>query len=97
MALQVVPLTEAYWQRVVAHSIAEIKAGRTPNPDIMCNSRCGVVTSTRRSCVSRGLRGQLVCLVDFSEFEDPCRCQPHSHACKAMYDCYSPPWCEMLV
>jgi tRNA methyl transferase len=39
VALQVVPLTEAYWQRVVAHSIAEIKAGRTPNPDIMCNSR----------------------------------------------------------
>ena len=38
--LHVVPLTDEYWDRVVAHSIAEIKAGRTPNPDILCNSRC---------------------------------------------------------
>lgn len=37
--LHVVPLTDEYWDRVVAHSIAEIKAGRTPNPDILCNSR----------------------------------------------------------
>ncbi|KAF8071281.1 mnmA [Scenedesmus sp. PABB004] len=39
--LVVVPLTQAYWERVVAHSVAEIKAGRTPNPDLLCNSRCG--------------------------------------------------------
>ncbi len=38
--LHVVPLTDEYWDRVVAHSIAEIKTGRTPNPDILCNSRC---------------------------------------------------------
>ena len=37
--LEVVPLSEAYWDRVVAHSIAEIRAGRTPNPDVLCNSR----------------------------------------------------------
>jgi tRNA-specific 2-thiouridylase len=37
--LQVVPLTDAYWDRVVAHSVEEIKAGRTPNPDMMCNSK----------------------------------------------------------
>jgi tRNA-specific 2-thiouridylase len=37
--LEVVPLTQAYWDRVVAHSVAEIKAGRTPNPDMLCNSR----------------------------------------------------------
>lgn len=37
--LEVVPLTDAYWERVVAHCIAEIRAGRTPNPDILCNSR----------------------------------------------------------
>eukprot|EP00897_Mesotaenium_endlicherianum_P006729 jgi/Mesen1/6084/ME000031S05354 len=36
--LRVVHLTDEYWQRVVAHSVAEIKAGRTPNPDILCNS-----------------------------------------------------------
>ena len=37
--LQVVPLTDQYWQRVVSHSISEIRSGRTPNPDILCNSR----------------------------------------------------------
>lgn len=37
--LRVVPLTEQYWDRVVAHCIAEIRQGRTPNPDVLCNSR----------------------------------------------------------
>jgi tRNA U34 2-thiouridine synthase MnmA/TrmU len=37
--LHTVPLTEQYWQRVVSHCLAEIKAGRTPNPDVLCNSR----------------------------------------------------------
>ncbi|EIE25683.1 5-methylaminomethyl-2-thiouridylate-methyltransferase [Coccomyxa subellipsoidea C-169] len=37
--LHTVPLTEQYWQRVVSHCLAEIKAGRTPNPDMLCNSR----------------------------------------------------------
>jgi len=37
--LEVVPMTDAYWERVVSHSVAEIKAGRTPNPDMLCNSR----------------------------------------------------------
>jgi tRNA-5-taurinomethyluridine 2-sulfurtransferase len=37
--LRVVPLTDAYWGRVVQHSITEIRAGRTPNPDMLCNSR----------------------------------------------------------
>ncbi|BDA43875.1 probable tRNA-specific 2-thiouridylase MnmA at C-terminar half [Coccomyxa sp. Obi] len=37
--LRTVPLTEQYWQRVVSHCLAEIKAGRTPNPDMLCNSR----------------------------------------------------------
>ena len=36
-----VPLTEQYWERVVAHCISEIKQGRTPNPDVLCNSRWG--------------------------------------------------------
>ncbi len=48
--LHVVPLTDEYWDRVVAHSIAEIKAGRTPNPDILCNSRC-VLHADRDQCV----------------------------------------------
>ncbi|GIL55295.1 hypothetical protein Vafri_10858 [Volvox africanus] len=37
--LEVVPLTAEYWDRVVSSSVEEIRAGRTPNPDIWCNSR----------------------------------------------------------
>lgn len=37
--LEVVPLQKEYWARVVASAIAEVKKGRTPNPDIWCNSR----------------------------------------------------------
>jgi len=36
--LRVVALQRAYWDRVVAYTINEIKAGRTPNPDVLCNS-----------------------------------------------------------
>ena len=39
MELKVVPLTKEYWDRVVSHTIKEIERGRTPNPDILCNSR----------------------------------------------------------
>jgi tRNA-specific 2-thiouridylase len=37
--LEVVPMTTQYWERVVSHSVSEIRAGRTPNPDMLCNSR----------------------------------------------------------
>jgi tRNA-specific 2-thiouridylase len=37
--LEVISLQKEYWDRVVSHTIAEIKAGRTPNPDILCNQR----------------------------------------------------------
>ncbi|CAM6115891.1 unnamed protein product [Calypogeia fissa] len=37
--LKVVHLTDAYWGKVVSESISEIRAGRTPNPDMLCNSR----------------------------------------------------------
>ena len=37
--LDVVPLTNQYWDLVVAHSIDQISRGRTPNPDMLCNSR----------------------------------------------------------
>ena len=33
------PLTAEYWDRVVSHSIDEIRKGCTPNPDMMCNSK----------------------------------------------------------
>jgi tRNA (5-methylaminomethyl-2-thiouridylate)-methyltransferase len=37
--LKIVPLSQQYWDRVVAHCIAEVRSGRTPNPDVLCNSR----------------------------------------------------------
>ncbi len=37
--LEVISLQKEYWDRVVTHTVSEIKAGRTPNPDILCNQR----------------------------------------------------------
>lgn len=36
--LNVVPLQKEYFETVVAYTLSEVKAGRTPNPDIMCNN-----------------------------------------------------------
>ena len=35
--LKVLSLQKEYWDNVVSYTIREIKAGRTPNPDMMCN------------------------------------------------------------
>ncbi len=35
--LNTVDLTSAYWDRVFADFLSEYRAGRTPNPDILCN------------------------------------------------------------
>jgi len=35
--LEILSLQKEYWEYVVTYTIAEIKAGRTPNPDILCN------------------------------------------------------------
>jgi tRNA-specific 2-thiouridylase len=37
--LEVIPMQKEYWQRVVEYTVAEAKAGRTPNPDILCNQQ----------------------------------------------------------
>lgn len=37
--LQDVPFQRAYWDEVVTYTVEEARRGRTPNPDIMCNSR----------------------------------------------------------
>jgi tRNA-5-taurinomethyluridine 2-sulfurtransferase len=37
--LEVISLQKEYHDTVVAYTIAEVKAGRTPNPDILCNQR----------------------------------------------------------
>jgi tRNA-specific 2-thiouridylase len=36
--LEIIPLQTEYWNNVVTYTIEEIKEGRTPNPDIFCNS-----------------------------------------------------------
>src|SRR3990167_4150974 len=35
--LKMVNFADAYWERVFSHFLAEYRAGRTPNPDILCN------------------------------------------------------------
>ena len=35
--LEIIPLQTEYQERVVAHVLAELKHGRTPSPDILCN------------------------------------------------------------
>ncbi len=37
--LEIVPMQREYWDRVVAYTITELRAGRTPSPDIFCNQR----------------------------------------------------------
>lgn len=37
--LEVVSMQKEYWDHVVSYTIDEIKAGRTPNPDVMCNKQ----------------------------------------------------------
>ncbi|KAI3414779.1 tRNA-5-taurinomethyluridine 2-sulfurtransferase [Psidium guajava] len=37
--LEVVHLTDEYWTNVVSYIIKEYRSGRTPNPDVLCNTR----------------------------------------------------------
>lgn len=37
--LKIVPFQKEYWERVVSYTIREVRAGRTPNPDMLCNAR----------------------------------------------------------
>ena len=37
--LQVVPLQTEYRERIVEHVLTELRAGRTPSPDVFCNRR----------------------------------------------------------
>lgn len=37
--LEDIPLQHAYWNDVVSYTVSEARKGRTPNPDVMCNTR----------------------------------------------------------
>lgn len=37
IGLHAVNFATEYWERVFAHFLAELRAGRTPNPDVLCN------------------------------------------------------------
>ncbi len=37
--LRVVPLQLEYYERVVEHALSQLRAGRTPSPDVLCNER----------------------------------------------------------
>ncbi|GAB6088986.1 hypothetical protein JCM12856_05790 [Spirochaeta dissipatitropha] len=37
--LRVLPLQQEYYDRVVEYAVSELRAGRTPSPDIFCNQR----------------------------------------------------------
>lgn len=38
LELQILSLQQAYKERIISYTINEIKAGRTPNPDMLCNT-----------------------------------------------------------
>ncbi|MDR3646660.1 MAG: tRNA 2-thiouridine(34) synthase MnmA [Candidatus Babeliales bacterium] len=37
--LEVISFQKEYWDQVVSYTVSEVKAGRTPNPDVLCNTR----------------------------------------------------------
>lgn len=37
--LQIISLQKEYWDQVVSYTMNEIKSGRTPNPDVLCNKQ----------------------------------------------------------
>src|SRR3989339_67118 len=45
--LEILSLQTEYWESVVTYTIEEIKAGRTPNPDMFCNSLINLDTGNK--------------------------------------------------
>ncbi|MCI0532655.1 tRNA 2-thiouridine(34) synthase MnmA [bacterium] len=37
--LEVIPLQKEYNEKIIAYTVSEARAGRTPNPDVLCNPR----------------------------------------------------------
>lgn len=38
LKLRLQPLQDEYYQQIVAYTLAELRSGRTPSPDVLCNS-----------------------------------------------------------
>jgi tRNA-5-taurinomethyluridine 2-sulfurtransferase len=62
--LEIISFQKEYWDEVVTYTVNEIKAGRTPNPDILCNKRIkfgAFYTSIdqRFDCVATGHYAQI--------------------------------------
>ena len=68
--LKIVPLQTEYKERVIAYTIAEIKAGRTPNPDMMCNPliKCGAFYETIGDTFDKIATGHYADLVEKDGF-----------------------------
>lgn len=37
--LTIIPFQKEYWERIVSYVVEEVRQGRTPNPDVLCNAR----------------------------------------------------------
>ncbi|MBD3330518.1 tRNA 2-thiouridine(34) synthase MnmA [Candidatus Peregrinibacteria bacterium] len=37
--LEIIPMQKEYYDEIVSYTINEVKQGRTPNPDVLCNNR----------------------------------------------------------
>ncbi|CAN0903090.1 tRNA-specific 2-thiouridylase MnmA [Linum grandiflorum] len=54
--LEVVHLTDEYWNNVVSYIIKEYQCGRTPNRDVLCNTRIKFGRCFPRCCKWDGIR-----------------------------------------
>ena len=76
-----VPMTTDYWDRVVSHSVSEIRAGRTPNPDMLCNSTIKFGAFYDYLDKQHGGRFERVASGHYARvLRMPAHCQAHAHA-----------------
>lgn len=64
--LEVISLQKEYHEEIVSYAIAQVKSGRTPNPDVLCNSRIkfGIFLQVIDSCFDKVATGHYAQLKD---------------------------------